>query len=224
MLRGWAFLPIFFWFLSLAQAEARSGEPVAGRGVVAGVAKQLYALIERTVQGLDYELVDVERAGHGLLRVTIDVRAAAGSVTANDCERVSRQLTHLFAVEGIDYDRLEVSSPGVDRKLAKRSDFERFAGAQVQVELAAPLNGRRRFRGRLLGVAGTVGQERVKMQIAPSEGGAQAAGGKVKGRAPASKVHTPQELAAPPQTIEFALADLVRARLVPVLNFRSGQT
>lgn len=191
---------------------------------MAGVAKELYALIERTVEGLDYELVDVERAGHGLLRVTVDAPAAAGGVTVDDCERVSHQLTHLFAVEGVDYDRLEVSSPGVDRRLAKPRDFERFAGAQVQVQLRAPLGGRRRFRGRLLGVGGAAGQERVRIEVAPDDADARAApAGRAKGRAPGKQRGASEKLAAPPQTIEFALADLDRARLVPVLNFRSGQ-
>jgi len=191
---------------------------------LAGVANALYALIERTVEGLDYELVDVERIGRGLLRVTLDAPRVAGGVTVEDCERVSHQLTHLFAVEGIDYDRLEVSSPGVDRRLAKRRDFERFAGAQVQVQLLAPLGGRRRFRGRLLGVAGTVGQERVRMEVLPDDAGTRSAAvGQAKGRATGKKRSTPNEPAVPPQTIEFALADLERARLVPVLNFRSGQ-
>lgn len=191
---------------------------------MAGVARELYALIERTVEGLDYELVDVERAGHGLLRVTVDAPAAAGGVTVDDCERVSHQLTHLFAVEGVDYGRLEVSSPGVDRRLAKPRDFERFAGAQVQVQLLAPLDGRRRFRGRLLGLTGAVGQERVRMEVSPDDAQAQSsAAGRAKGRVPAKKRGTRDESAAPPRTIEFALADLDRARLVPVLNFRSGQ-
>lgn len=188
-----------------------------------GVTKELYALIERTVEGLDYELVDVERAGHGLLRVTLDA-PAAGGVTVEDCERVSHQLTHLFAVEGVDYDRLEVSSPGVDRRLAKRRDFERFAGAQVQVQLLVPVGGRRRFRGRLLGVAGANGQERVRMELATDDAdAAPVAARRMKGRASDRKRRAPDELAATPQTIEFALADIGRARLVPVLNFRSGQ-
>lgn len=207
-----------------AQPEARSVVPVAGAVVLSGVTLQLYALIERTVEGLDYELVDVERAGHGLLRVTVDAPAAAGGVTVEDCERVSHQLTHVFAVEGVDYDRLEVSSPGVDRRLVKPRDFERFAGAQVQVQLRAPLDGRRRFRGRLLGVGGPAGQERVRIEVSPDDANARAvAAGRAKRRAPAKHRGAPDELAAPPQTIEFALADLDRARLVPVLNFRSGQ-
>ncbi len=190
---------------------------------MARVDKNLFALIERTVAGLDYELVDVERAGGGLLRVTVDA-PTAGGVTVDDCERVSHQLTHLFAVEGVDYDRLEVSSPGVDRRLAKPRDFERFAGAQVQVQLLAPLSGRRRFRGRLLGVAGAAGQERIRMEVAPDDASARStAAGRMKGRARVQARRTADELAAPPQTIEFALADLDRARLVPVLNFRSGQ-
>jgi ribosome maturation factor RimP len=216
----------FFLGFVLQRSARDGGDPDAGRrsSVVAGVAKALYELIERTVEGLGYELVDVERAGHGLLRVTVDTPAVAGGVTVDDCERVSHQLTHLFAVEAVDYERLEVSSPGVDRRLAKPRDFERFAGAQVQVRLLAPVGGRRRFRGRLLGVGGAAGQERVRIEVSPDDAEPQsAAAGRKKGRAPARKRGGTDELAAPPQTIEFALADLDRARLVPELNFRSGQ-
>ena len=95
---------------------------------MAGVGAQLMQLVERTVEGLGYELVDVERAGGGLLRVTLDAPQTPGGIGLDDCERVSHQLTHLFAVEGVDYERLEVSSPGLDRRLTKARDFARFVG------------------------------------------------------------------------------------------------
>ena len=102
------------------------------------------AIIERTLAGMGYELVDVEYAQDGLLRVYIDAPSGIG---LDDCEKVSRQLSHVLAVEDVDYARLEVSSPGVDRPLKKAADFERFAGAEVSVRLRRPLEGRRTFEG-----------------------------------------------------------------------------
>ena len=76
----------------------------------------LNELVERTVEGMGYEFVELERLARGLVRVTIDT-TAEGGISLEDCERVSDQLTHLFTVEDIPYERLEVSSPGVeDRK------------------------------------------------------------------------------------------------------------
>jgi ribosome maturation factor RimP len=102
------------------------------------------AIIERTVVGMGYEAVDVEHAQQGLLRVYID---APAGITIDDCERVSRQLSHVLTVEDIDYARLEVSSPGLDRPLKRQADFERFAGARVALRLRQPLEGRRNFEG-----------------------------------------------------------------------------
>ncbi|MDE1941809.1 MAG: ribosome maturation factor RimP [Betaproteobacteria bacterium] len=107
-------------------------------------------LIEKTVTGLGYEFVDFERAGRGLLRVFID---KAGGIGVEDCVAVSNQLTRLFAVEGVDYDRLEVSSPGLDRPLKREADFERFAGRDVKLRLRVPRAGQRNFTGRIVSVA-----------------------------------------------------------------------
>ena len=107
-------------------------------------------LIEKTVTGLGYEFVDFERAGRGLLRVFID---KASGIGVEDCVAVSNQLTRLFAVEGVDYDRLEVSSPGLDRPLKREADFERFAGRDVKLRLRVPRAGQRNFTGRIVSVA-----------------------------------------------------------------------
>lgn len=101
-------------------------------------------LIETTVGGLGYELVDVERAGRGLLRVFID---KPEGIAVEDCQVVSNQLTRLFTVENVDYDRLEVSSPGLDRPLKKESDFVRFAGCKAQIKLRMPVATRKNFIG-----------------------------------------------------------------------------
>ncbi len=120
---------------------------------------ELQGLLERTVDGLGYELVSVELSNRGkMLRIFIDKPAdpqggAVGGVTVDDCARVSNQLTRVLEVEGIDYDRLEVSSPGLDRPLKKEADFARFAGEQARLTLRVPVAGRRNFTGVMRAVA-----------------------------------------------------------------------
>ena len=98
------------------------------------VSTQLFEMIDATVEGLGYELVDVEKLPRGLIRVTID---KDGGITLDDCEKVSNQLNNAMTVENVDYDRLEVSSPGVDRPLKRPRDFVKFVGQNVHVELFA---------------------------------------------------------------------------------------
>ncbi|SFW32094.1 ribosome maturation factor RimP [Nitrosovibrio sp. Nv17] len=110
----------------------------------------LHGLLESTLHGLGYELVDVERSGRGrLIRVFMDKPDGIG---VEDCAAVSNHLTRLLAVEGIDYDRLEVSSPGLDRPLTKMADFIRFSGEPVKLKLRMAVEGRRNFSGTLRGV------------------------------------------------------------------------
>ena len=105
----------------------------------------LYELLDSTLRGLGYELVDVERISRGrLLRVFID---KPGGISVDDCAAVSNHLARLFAVENIDYDRLEVSSPGLDRPLKKPSHFIRFLGESVKLKLRVALQGQRNFVG-----------------------------------------------------------------------------
>jgi len=107
--------------------------------------------VEKTVAGLGYELVGCERSAGGLLRVFIDKlseQAVAGEViTVDDCERVTRQLQYVLEVEACDYQRLEVSSPGVDRPLNKPSDYQRFVGQEIEVTLKLAFQGRKKYRG-----------------------------------------------------------------------------
>ena len=111
----------------------------------------LQALLERSLTQLGYDLVDVELSNHGkLLRLFID---KPGGVNIDDCVLVSNQLTHLLAVEhDVDYDRLEVSSPGLDRVLRKEADFERFTGSKAHIKLRVPAMGRKKFVGMLRGI------------------------------------------------------------------------
>lgn len=105
--------------------------------------------IDQALAGMGYELVDFERAPRGLMRVFID---APDGISVEDCEKVSHHLTRWFEVEGFDYERLEVSSPGLDRPLKKAADFERFAGEQAQIKMRLPINNQRNFAGVLRGV------------------------------------------------------------------------
>jgi ribosome maturation factor RimP len=114
--------------------------------------------LRETLAGLGYELADLETSRGGLLRVFID---SPRGITVEDCARVSNHLTRAFAVEGIDFERLEVSSPGLDRPLKRPEDFLRFAGRKVNVRLRLPRDGRRRFEG----VIGAVEGEGVVIEV-----------------------------------------------------------
>ncbi|WP_043647923.1 ribosome maturation factor RimP [Chitinilyticum litopenaei] len=115
------------------------------------MAVSLQSLVDATLPGLGYELVDLEIGAGGMVRLFIDKQP--DGVTIDDCVKVSNHLTRLFMVEEVAYERLEVSSPGLDRPLKKPADFERFAGEMVKVKLRVPLADRRRtLVGRLVGL------------------------------------------------------------------------
>jgi len=125
------FEPVFYlWCINFGSGEAGFMDVVK--------------LVETTLNGLGYELVDLERSGRGMMRVFID---KPDGVTVDDCQIVSNQLTRLLLVENVDYDRLEVSSPGLDRPLKKEADFVRFAGEKAQFKLRMPIDGRKNFVG-----------------------------------------------------------------------------
>lgn len=152
---------------------------------------KLQDLLESTVGGLGYELVDLELSNHGkMLRVFIDKPAVglqgagAGGITVDDCARVSNQLARVLDVEEIDYDRLEVSSPGLDRPLKKEADFVRFCGEQARLRLRVPIEGQRNFAGVILAVV----EGRLQLDI---EGG----------------------------MVSIDLANIDKARLVPKVGF-----
>lgn len=120
------------------------------------VPDKLQGVIEPTVTSMGYEFVGLDYQGrpkNSLLRVYIDKEEG---ITVDDCALVSRQISAVMDVEDpvAGHYTLEVSSPGLDRPLFTAEHFEHFAGSKVQVRLASPLNGRRKFRGMLQGMSG----------------------------------------------------------------------
>jgi ribosome maturation factor RimP len=175
----------------------------------------LQDIVAQTVSGLGYELVDIERSAGGLLRITIDLPWSPGQeqfVTVEDCEKVTRQLQFALEVEGIEYKRLEVSSPGLDRPLRTEKDFERFAGEVVDITLKAPMGSvadgrvaanRKKFRGTLERAEG-------RWQIVWSDEPPAKPGQKV------SRKKAP----APLQALGFTLDELKEARLASIVDFK----
>lgn len=182
------------------------------------------AAVERTVTGMGYDLVDVERSTGGLLRVYIDRLAGKAyetgpgeSVTVDDCELVTRQLQYVLEVEAAEYARLEVSSPGLDRPLRKPADWQRFAGCEVEVTLRQPFQNRRKWRGEL--------QPREagwRLLVREAAATTRAAGKRGSGPKRAAKLAGAGEQE---QALDFVLDEVREARLVPVLDFkgRAGQ-
>ena len=173
------------------------------------------SIVERSVTAMGYELVEIEHAPGGQLRVFID---AATGIKVEDCETVSRQLSHVLFVEEVDYSRLEVSSPGLDRPLRKPADFERFAGVRVAVKLKRPFEGRRHFEGMLtVEPEGRFGLELV------SDAQLQQETARGKGSLPRSPSKRPAKQAATEPEVArklvFALDEIDRARLVPEVKF-----
>jgi ribosome maturation factor RimP len=121
-----------------------------------GPAARVAAIAEPVIEGLGYRLVRVRISGLAGCTVQIMAEKPDGTMRIEDCEAVSRALSPVFDVEDpIDRAyRLEISSPGIDRPLVRLSDFDRYAGHVVKVEMAVPIDGRRRFRGVLIGTQG----------------------------------------------------------------------
>jgi ribosome maturation factor RimP len=156
--------------------------------------------IERTVTGMGYEMVDVERSAGGLLRVYIDRKVGAvypsgegEFVTVDDCEAVTRQLQHVLEVEAVDYARLEVSSPGLDRPLRTPEDYARFAGQLVALSFKLPFQGRKKYQGTLS--AGPEGHWQLTFND-----------GKLD------------------QVLDFGFDEVRGARLVPVVDFKGRRS
>lgn len=174
--------------------------------------------VTQTVTGLGFDLVDLERSAGGLLRVTIDWpwepdQSEERFVTVEDCERITRQLQYLLEVEAVDYKRLEVGSPGIDRPLRHELDFIRFTGQVIDITLRAPIGDtgcavaptRKKFRGAL-----ERADDGQRWQIVWSDEPPVKPGQRV------SKKREP----APLQALAFELSELQQARLAPLVNFK----
>lgn len=176
----------------------------------------LQDIAQQTVTGLGYELVEIERSAGGLLRVTIDLPWQPGQeafVNVEDCEKVTRQLQYALEVEGIDYKRLEVSSPGLDRPLRSERDFERFEGEIVDVTLKAPI-------GAAAGGQVAANRRKFRGQLGRADGGGwQVVWSDEPERKPGQKMSRKRE-PAPQQALGFALDELKEARLAPVVDFK----
>ena len=182
--------------------------------------------VTQTVTGLGFDLVDLERSAGGLLRVTIDLPWAppqAGEaapepqfVTVEDCEKVTRQLHYLLEVEGLEYRRLEVGSPGIDRPLRHEVDFIRFEGHVIDLTLKAPIGAtdsgvsanRKKFRGTL-----ERADDGVSWQVVWSDEPEPKPGQRV----------SKKRLPPPMQALNFELSDVQQGRLGPIVNFKGRQ-
>jgi ribosome maturation factor RimP len=179
----------------------------------------LQDIVSQTVASLGYELVELERSAGGTLRVTIDFPWAPGGeeqlVNVEDCERVTRQLQYTLEVEEVDYQRLEVSSPGIDRPLRNVQDFERYAGELVDITLKAPMGAaaagqvaanRRKFRGTLEQAPDGKGWQLTWSDEPPPE--------------PGKKVSKKKKEPVALQVLGFTLDELKEARLAPIVDFK----
>ncbi len=173
-------------------------------------------VVLQTVEGLGYELVEIERSAGGTLRITIDLPWEAGReeqfVNVEDCEKVTRQLQYVLEVEAVDYKRLEVSSPGLDRPLRGERDFERFAGEVVDVTLKAPMGA---------AGAGAVAANRKKFRgtLERTDAGWQVVWSDAPPPKPGQKVSR-KKAEVPLQALGFTLDELKEARLAPIVDFK----
>jgi ribosome maturation factor RimP len=121
-----------------------------------GVAARIASIAEPVLVGLGYRLVRVRLSGLAGCTVQVMAERPDGSMSIDDCETVSRALSPVLDVaDPVDRAyRLEISSPGIDRPLVRRSDFDRYAGNRVKIEMSVGIEGRRRFRGVLAGTEG----------------------------------------------------------------------
>jgi len=122
-----------------------------------GVAARVSAVAEPVLQGMGYRLVRIKISGEAGCTVQIMAERPDGSMQIEDCEAISRALSPVLDIaDPIERAyRLEISSPGIDRPLVRRSDFERFTGHVARIEMAVAHEGRKRFRGTLAGVEGS---------------------------------------------------------------------
>ncbi len=167
------------------------------------MAADIAKVVATAVHGLGYELVDFERGTHGTMCVYID---KPDGISVEDCADVSNHLTRLFVVELIDYERLEVSSPGLDRPLKTLADFQRFSEVPVRVRLNALVDNRKRFDGVVESVEG----DRIVFRLLDEAESAKPRAASRVGAKKKAVVDTGVTV-----KITVALAEIERARLIP---------
>lgn len=181
-------------------------------------------VIEETVRGLGYDVIEVRKSPGGLLSVTMDwpyvpetvSEQSLQVITVQDCEKVTRQLQYVLEVEGVDYRRLEVSSPGIDRRLRDDADLKRFTGYTVDIVLKEGLGGqaaqglvaanRKKFRGIL--EAADQGWRLLWSDEPPPKSGVRVSA---------------KRAARTYRSLEFVFADLQEVRLAPIVNFKKDK-
>jgi ribosome maturation factor RimP len=128
-----------------------------------GVAAEIAALAEPVLHDLGFRLVRVAVSGRNGTTVQIMAEGADGSITVEECAQISRNLSPVLDAHDpiTGHYTLEISSPGIDRPLARASDFEAWAGYEAKIELKEPIDGRKRFRGMLEGLEG----EEVRIEV-----------------------------------------------------------
>ena len=170
--------------------------------------------VEQAVTGLGYSLVDAEHVTNGVLAVFIEYPGGEPAITVDDCERVTRQLQFVLEVAGIDYQRLEVSSPGLDRPLKKKDDFDRFVGNFVEVVFKLPIE---------MNTDGKPYQQKKFMGRLESSADEAHDWVLVLGEEPAGNKKTPKKKVGQDgavMALGFCFSEVREARLVPVVNFR----
>lgn len=172
--------------------------------------------VEDTVTGLGYDLVDAEKSAGGLLRVFIDhLPPSTEPITVDDCEKVTRQLQHVLEVEGASYERLEVSSPGLDRPLKKAADYARFAGEQVELTLKLPFKGRKKYSGELQAL-----DDGWRLVLVNEKQTHTRATKRAAARVTAAQPAAADEGSSSDLALDFSLDEVREARLVPVVDFK----
>lgn len=218
---GGSLQPIFFARSTFA-SQAALGAMTPGPGLKGTPDTMSWqSALERTVTGMGYDLVDVERSAGGLLRVTIDRlpgqtygTGPGDFVLVEDCELVTRQLQYLLEVEALEYARLEVSSPGLDRPLKKPADWPRFVGQDVEITLREPFQNRRKWQGQLAAAADGAPEGHWRLVLPAVLPQPAKKGARVSAKALA------EAAAQPAQTLDFSLDEVREARLVPHVDFK----
>ncbi len=177
----------------------------------------LETTVDVAISTLGLELVEIERAPRGLLRIYIDRVAGKGLVTVEDCSVVSHHLSHLFTVENVEYERLEVSSPGLDRVLKSVSDFMRFQQLPVKVRLNTAVDARKRFDGVVDSVDGSRITFILNDESADAAAKQKRAPSKKRSNAKVKSTAKTVEVVAP-KTITVELGQIEKARLIPQIE------